>query len=1821
MTKIIKGEKVGIKWRNDGTGLGDADYLPDGVVMHDGVYRLPIKGAKAGMPEQHTPSIAKDSVASKSKIKILYGLSEGEVKGLANGAASIMLDGTPLLDSDGNANFEGVTWEVRNGTVDQPHIEGLPNVSNENNIGTILRFGTPWIYNLTDTQLSSVNVNVSWSRLSEMTDKNDVVGTRVDYTIEVQTDGYGYETVLTAFVQDKTSGRYQRTHNVKLPKAKNGWQIRVKKLTADGDNEKIFNQMSVDSIAEIIDVKLRYPCTALLYLSFDAKTFGNVPKLSVDLMGRYVQVPSNYDPVTRTSNGLWDGTFKQAYTDNPAWHYYDLITNDRYGLGQRLKPFMVSKWALQNIAAICDTMVDDGKGGTDPRYTCNLYLQTAEDAFSVLQHLAGIFRGLSFWDGSQITIEADTYRDTDYTITRANVVNGEFIKTGSSWSNRHTVAKVAWSNPANAYETEYVMVRSEAAIAKFGINILDLPAVGCTSEGQAYRMGLSALLTEQRRNQTVSFAMGLDGALPSVGDRIDIADPMFAGHNNGGRIASVSSDFKTIALDRDTTAKIGDKLTINLDSGKAQSRKIASIAGRAITVDTAFDAVSAQNVWSIASDTLPTMPFTVMSVTANDDGTQYNYTALQYDATLYDSIDKGVIIESPSVNSVSINPRQINAPSTVAIAPRYRVEQGQSITTLVITWDQVKEAAEYEVEWRRDNDSWKVLDRTTNISAEVDGVYAGQYQARVKAISAFEISSNTTYSDTVTIAAKLTNPSGVLTLKAYGLLFSMRIDWTFPASSSDTAYTEIEVAKAPDVNVSTLGTFGYPTNTAIMQGLEGNLTLYFRARLVDKLGFKSNWSDWVHDTTDANAQKVLDLLNGQITESQLYKDLGDKIGKIDTIEEGLSQEIKNRVDAQAQEAIDRSNAITQETENRIAAVKVNADAIAAERDARIADIKTNSDAIAKETQGRITAIKSVNDGLTQEIIDRQNGDSSTLEVITTYKTSNDKAMAAVQSDVSAVVTAQSATASKLDGVYAIVTPLTADSVLWTADSGTKTATAWTLQSAIATGDYALASRIDTLTASVDGNSAAITSEQTARADADKAIAQRVDSYIAQTDSSIATIKQDVKTATTATTANSNAITALDNRVSTIDTNTNTAMQNAASAVSKADTAVTQAGSASSLAQTASAIATNAQSVANTAKSTADTAKSTADTANTNAATAVNKANAAADSASATASTLQQVQADLAGKASTGSVTAVDSKVNELNGKVTTNTTKLDGVYAIVTPLTADSVLWTADSGTKQATAWTLQSAYATADMTLSQKIDNVSATYNDSLASVQRETKAVSDKYSALATDVNIIKAAQAGNLVLVMDNYYTKATTDQTIAQKISTFKSEVVDPALNKKADAGALQETTAKTDRIDGQLQAASTKLDGVYARVVPLTADSNSWTADSGSKAATAWTLQSAIVDGDSALSQRIDSLTAATDSNIATIRSEQTAQSTKLSATATKTDTLQTTVDGNTASIQTQQQSINGLYGQYFVKLDVNGRVSGFGTANDGTVSDFAIRADKFYIAAPDGTDKGDAPFIVTTTPQVIDGVTIPAGTYIKAAYIAKASIDTLHIKGNAVTVPVSAFTGDTISVGSSYTTIQSLYVPAGMGHTMLTFNAVFNFGGFDAAQQLLCRIVKGDQVIVNDLEVFYNESDAQEIVTGHAGSHTHGVNTSFSGSTSNTGSHTHGGSVSLNGSTGSAFVGTSSHSHSIGGNSSFNTSSSGDHSHSVSGSVSVSVQSDPGHSHTMRSTNKSRNAGTIAVSRHDSSEVDGVYYLQIKVARGSAVNLSNRYIHAITMRR
>ncbi|MGE6479926.1 TipJ family phage tail tip protein [Psychrobacter namhaensis] len=1013
-----------------------------------------IKGAKAGQEKPHQPSIAKDDVASISKVKILYALSEGEVKGLVSGAASIMLDGTPLLDADGNPNFENVEWEIRHGTVDQTHIAGLPSLSSEIGIGTILRSGTPWIRTITNTQLSSANVNVSWSRLSDTTDKNDIIGTKVDYAIDVQTDGNGYVTVLDTSIKAKTSGRYQRTHNIKLPEAQQGWQVRVRKITADGDNERKFNQMQIDSIAEIIDAKLRYPHTALLYLSFDARAFSNIPKMTVDMYGRYLKVPVNYDAATRTSAGIWTGEFKTDYTNNPAWVYYDLITNDRYGLGDRLKPFMINKWAIAHIARICDEPVSDGKGGTEPRFTCNLYLQVAEQAYQVLQHIAAIFRGMSFWDGAQIVLDADTPRDADYVITRANVVDGAFVKSGTAIDDRHTLVQVAWSNPDNNYETDYVTVRNERAIAKYGINPLDMPIVGCTSEGQAYRAGLAALLSEQNRTQTVSFAMGLDGSLPSVGSRVDIADMMFTGANNGGRISAVNASYTVITVDRDDIpAKAGDRLSVNLESGRAQTREILSVSGRNITVKAAFDPVAAENVWAVDSDELPTMAFIVLSITENEDRTQYTYTALQYDAGLYAQIDNGTIIE-PRPPVPPMNPYIIQAPDSVTVSSRNRVVQAQNVTTFIIVWDQVKDAVAYDVEWRKDDGDWIKLPRTGNISAEIDGVYSGNYLARVRAVSAFDAISKPTTSMLTAITGKAGKPPKLLSIKATGLLFGMRIDWTFSPGSGDTAYTEIQVASAPDVNVAPLGQFAFNTDTHTVNGLQGGLTQHYRGRIVDKLGNTSDWTSWISGTTDDSADKVLDLVQGKINGSSLDVALTTKIDKI---------------------AVNEA-AISAETQARIADISASNNKITAERDARVAAIQQS--ATEQQQQLQATADALAND----------------INTVTVAQSATDGQLATVKERQQTLINENGVQAEQLNYLSSEMSFGYTDATKYTDKSR---ATVWSFAKTIAHADYVNAESIRALSADYQNSSTSFNERISLNVTANQAVAQQVSTLSAQ----------------------------------------------------------------------------------------------------------------------------------------------------------------------------------------------------------------------------------------------------------------------------------------------------------------------------------------------------------------------------------------------------------------------------------------------------------------------------------------------------------------------------------------------------------------------------------------------------------------------------------------------------------------------------------------------------------------------------------------------------
>jgi len=860
-----------------------------------------IKGAKAGEKKARQPKIAPDSAQSKTYIKILYGLSEGEVEGLANGLQSVYLEETPLQNPAGGWNFQDVQADFRHGSNDQTYIEGFPDISSESAIGVELKSDAPWIRSVSNTDLDALRIRFKWGPLRQQNAKNgDVNGITIQYAIDLQTDGGTWTEVLNTQISDKTSANYERSHRIVLPKADTGWTVRVRRITPNSTSEYISDKMYVEAITEVIDLKLSYPNTALLGLQYDAETFSNVAKVAVDLKGIKVQVPSNYDPVARTYAGMWDGTFKRAYTNNPAWIYYDICTAKRYALGDRLTSAMLDKWSLYRLAQYCDQMVIDGKGGQEPRFTCNVYLQSTEDAYTILSKLAGVFRAISYWDGNSIVCDADIPQDTYFTYTRANVIDGLFEYSGTRARDRHTVAKVAWDNPKNRYKTEYVYVRDEPAIARLGVRIAEIDAWGCTSEGQAQRAGLWALKSEQLETRTVSFKVGLDGYIPQPGKIIEISDELFAGRANGGRISAVSADRKVITLDRDdVVCRAGDRLVVNSEDGKAQGRIVSSVNGRNITVTTAFDSVAAENVWAVDAQDLKTMKFRVMSIT-QDDKHQFSITALQYESAKYDAIDFGAFIDERPISI--INPT-IQAPVTnVLISSETMVQQGLSVETMVITWDQAQGATKYLVEWRKDDGSWIKLPITGSNSVEVTGIYAGNYEARVTAISAFDVSSLPTYSNLTELSGKQGLPPSLAFLHADGLLFGMKLTWGFPATGAlDTAYTEIQVSPDGVANIAQLGLFAYPTTTHSIQGMQPNLTRKYRGRLIDRIGNIGPWSEWVSGTTSADASAILDILSGKITETQLAQDLATKISDIDQYDQRISNaeqavvEVENQV--------------------------------------------------------------------------------------------------------------------------------------------------------------------------------------------------------------------------------------------------------------------------------------------------------------------------------------------------------------------------------------------------------------------------------------------------------------------------------------------------------------------------------------------------------------------------------------------------------------------------------------------------------------------------------------------------------------------------------------------------------------------------------------------------------------------------------------------------------------------------------------------------------------------------------------------------------------
>ncbi|MEB2304733.1 host specificity protein J [Citrobacter braakii] len=855
-----------------------------------------ITGRKGGSSSSRTPTEQPDDLQSVAKAKILVALGEGEFAGQLTGK-DIYLDGTALENADGSQNFSGVTWEFRAGTQAQKYIQGIPGTENEISVGSEVSSATAWTRTFTNTQLSAVRLRLKWPSLFKQEDDGDLVGYSVNYAIDLQTDGGTWQTVLNTSVTGKTTSGYERSHRIDLPQAGSTWTIRLRKITSDANSAKIGDTMTLQSFTEVIDAKLRYPNTALLYIEFDSSQFnGSIPQISCEPRGRVIRVPDTYDPESRTYSGTWTGAFKWAWTDNPAWIFYDLVVSDRFGLGHRLTAANIDKWTLYQVAQYCDQMVPDGKGGngTEPRYTCNVYIQDRNDAYTVLRDFAAIFRGMTYWGGDQIVALADMPRDVDYSYTRANVVGGRFTYSSSTTKSRYTTALVSWSDPGNAYADAMEPVFEQALVARYGFNQLEMTAIGCTRQSEANRKGRWGILTNNK-DRVVSFDVGLDGNIPQPGYIIAVSDELLSGKVMGGRISAVNG--RVIKLDRVADAAAGDRLILNLPSGASQSRTIQAVNGESVTVTTAYsETPQAEAVWVVESDELYAQQYRVVSVSDNNDGT-FSITGAWHDPDKYARIDTGAIIDQRPVSVIP--PGNQSPPANIVISSFSVVQQNISVETMRVSWDQAQNAIAYEAQWRRNDGNWVNVPRSSTTSFDVPGIYTGRYLVRVRAINASEISSGWGYSEEKTLTGKVGNPPKPVGFATTPINWGIRLNWGFPANTGDTLKTEIQYTANSDFsNPLLLSDVPYPSAEYTQLGLKAGQEFWYRAQLVDRTGNESGWTDWVRGQSNANADDYL----GDIADDFLTSADGDRLtSDIDTnLEAALQNALANHATAEHQ---------------------------------------------------------------------------------------------------------------------------------------------------------------------------------------------------------------------------------------------------------------------------------------------------------------------------------------------------------------------------------------------------------------------------------------------------------------------------------------------------------------------------------------------------------------------------------------------------------------------------------------------------------------------------------------------------------------------------------------------------------------------------------------------------------------------------------------------------------------------------------------------------------------------------------------------------------
>lgn len=927
---------------------------------------MEIKGYKGGSSNVHTPVEDPDSLISNATVRMLLALSEGETVPISaeDLPKRVYLDGTPVQNDDGSVNIPGVTLEYRNGTPQQEPINGFPAVESETRINVELKKSSAWVRNITNTEIDAVRIRMNFRLVIQQKD-GDRVGGRIDYRIEYRKVGdSAYTVAFNGAVDGKQKDNYERDHRIDLPKSSTGWQIRVTRLTDDSKSDTTVLNSGIVAVTEIVDARVRYPWTSLLFVSFDAKSFQNIPTISIKMGGRLVLVPSNYDPVNHTYSGSWNGAFKQAWTDNPAWIVYDIILHKRFGIGRRIPSSFLNKWTMYSIAQRCDELVTNADGTQNRRYTCNVYIQKREHAWSVIRDLASIFNGMVSYSNMQLQFAQDAPAEVRHVVTNDDVVNGTFEYSYGSMANRRGIAMVTFDDPKAHYKTQTTVAQIKDLVERYGVEPLEVSGIGCTDEYEAQRRGLWALLSNTNDMQ-ISYRVGLNGIKYLIGDVVGIANRYVQGGQFGGRVAGVSGT--TITTDRTISdhVAIGDRVIVRqAGSDGTYNRVINAIAAdrMSFTVDGTNLDIQSGEVFLLDTKVLAPELIRITKITYNEQDNNFTVTGLQYSHSKYLQVDTGARIEDRPTSLIPTG--QVQAPANVVAEGYSIVNQGIRSANVNCSWFTVDQAVSYDIQVRRTSQSngqwsqgWTNLTSQSSTSVDLTNVLTGTYQFRVRSVSRDGGSSQWVESNQVFVDGKRGSIPAVTGLNGVGIVNGITWRWVtgtddlIDMKSTELQFQRIDGNGAPVGGWIDLSVVTYPTGTFTQSGLKFAERVQVRARFVSSYSDAGEWSAPVMAMTSDNMDDYYQNIDDAIKGSDTYGELTSGIKDVSDSAQA-AKDAAQAAKVTADGAVATNQQQQQQLNNQLAEIQKNAQ-----------DITNTANAGAANASA-----------ISQEILDRKAGD-------------------------------------------------------------------------------------------------------------------------------------------------------------------------------------------------------------------------------------------------------------------------------------------------------------------------------------------------------------------------------------------------------------------------------------------------------------------------------------------------------------------------------------------------------------------------------------------------------------------------------------------------------------------------------------------------------------------------------------------------------------------------------------------------------------------------------------------------------------------------------